>query len=152
MEKSIKEISKRLQGDIPLAPRPFRRIGEETGMTEAEVIASVRELLRDGIIRKFGAIVSHRQAGYSGNAMVVWAAPPERAGEVGRILAGCREVTHCYERVPPFAGKYSVFTMIHFRGTFREEVLAEMSRATGVGDFQVLRSLREFKKTSMVYF
>lgn len=152
MEKSVREIAKRLQGDIPLTPRPFQRIGVEAGFTESEVVATVREFLAAGVIRKFGAVLSHREAGYSSNAMVVWAAPPERAADVGRILAGFREVTHCYERVPAFEGKYTVFSMIHFRGALRNEVLEEMSLKTRIGDYKVLRSLRELKKTSMVYF
>lgn len=146
------DIARLIQGDIPLIGRPFQRIAESTGRTEEEVLAAARGLKVRGIIRKFGAIVRHQRVGYTHNVMVLWAVPPERAGETGKVLSGYKEVTHCYERTPPFAGRYNLFTMVHFRRETDEARLREMAAAVGIADFRVLRSLEEFKKNSMEYF
>ena len=84
--------------------------------------------------------------------MVLWAVPPGHAEAAGKALSSFAEVTHCYERTPPFAGRYNLFTMVHFRNEDDEVLLREMATAAGIADFRVLRSLEEFKKNSMEYF
>lgn len=144
-------VARELQGDIPLDERPFARIAERTGVAEGEVLALARTLLGAGIIRKFGAVLRHQRVGFTHNVMVLWAVSAAGAGEAGERLAAFREVTHCYERTPPFAGRYNLFTMIHLRRADPGR-LAEMAAAIGCDDFRILRSVEEFKKTSMGYF
>lgn len=146
------DVARRLQGDIPLAERPFQKIAVEIGLTEAEVLAIANGLRTQGIIRKFGAIVRHQLAGYTRNAMVVWAVPPAKLAAVGKRLASFPEITHCYERTPAFEGKYTLFTMVHFRQDADEDLLGKIAAAAGVGDYKLLRSIEEFKKISMEYF
>jgi DNA-binding Lrp family transcriptional regulator len=141
-----------LQKNIPLVKRPFRAIGERLGLAEADVLRIVRKLQREGVIRKVCAILRHQPAGYVHNALILWAVPDERTDEVGRILAGFPDVTHCYERRPPFAGKYTLFSMVHMRENRQAERLDTLTQATGITDIQVLTSVEEFKKSSMEYF
>ena len=85
--------------------------------------------------------------------MVVWKVPSERAEEVGREMASSRWVTHCYERptFPEFP--YSHYTMIHATTQDQcEEVAKDISEATGIDDYQLLYSTREYKKTRVRYF
>jgi len=152
MGPEMAEVARCLQGDIPLQSRPFERIAQQIGLTEAEVLSVAGELKRQGIIRKFGAILRHQLAGYRHNVMVLWAVASDRCEEAGNRLATFSEVTHCYERTPPFAGKYNLFTMVHFRRRTDEALLARMAEASGIDDFRVLTSLEEFKKSSMGYF
>jgi DNA-binding Lrp family transcriptional regulator len=151
---TVKEVhvARRLQGDIPLAEHPFLSIAEEVGLTEREVLSIVKRLIAREYIRKFGAIIRHQMAGYRDNAMVVWAAPQEQCDAIGRRLASFPEITHCYERTPAFEGRYTLFTMIHFRPGTEKELLKTMADATALYDFKILRSLEEFKKNSMEYF
>ncbi len=150
-ETEIK-IAKYIQGDIPLVKRPFEHIGIETGMGENEVIEAVNSLLERGIIRKIGAVIRHQKAGFTQNAMVVWAVPGERCEAVGNIFATFKEITHCYERNPPLDKKYNLFTMIHLRENDQKKLIEKLSSAVDIGDFKVLISEREFKKSSMTYF
>jgi DNA-binding Lrp family transcriptional regulator len=151
---SIKDtdLAREIQADIPLRVRPFQAIAKRLTLTEDEVIKRINHLLTEGTIRKFGAIIRHRQIGYSNNIMVVWAVPHRRMEETGKKFAAFSEVTHCYERTPPFAGRYNLFTMIHLKARKDESLLKKMSALCGVSDFRVLRSLEEFKKKSMEYF
>ena len=141
-----------IQGDIPLTSRPFAEIGQTTGVSEWEVIETIRDLLRRGIIRRFGAVLRHQKAGITGNAMVLWAVPPSRCEEVGRILARFTEVSHCYERTPSFAGRHNIFTMVHVRGGDVGAAVEKMIEATGIADCRILASVEEYKKESMEFF
>lgn len=148
-----KNIIRHLQGDIPLTERPFKEIAEKIGISESELIERSKLFKEKGYIRRFGATLRHRQAGFSANGMGVWIVPEEDRERVGKIMATFKEVTHCYER-PSFEGwPFNLFTMIH--GQSKEEcfeVAARISEATEIKDYKLLFSSREFKKTSMQYF
>lgn len=147
-----RNILRQLQGDLPIEKRPYRALASRVGTSEESLLATLRSLIREGRIRRFGALLRHQKAGVTGNAMVVWAVPPDRAEEAGTFFSSFEEITHCYERHPPFQGRYNLFTMIHSgRGTL-EELIAGISGKAGIGDYQVLESLEEFKKSSMEYF
>ena len=147
-----KKIAQIIQRDLPLETRPFRELGNLTGMSEEEILKSIGDLMAKGIIRKFGAVIRHQKAGYTQNAMVVWAAPEGQREATGNVLASFPEITHCYERTPPFEGKYAIFTMVHFREGEGERVIRKLSEASGIRDFKVLTSEEEYKKSSMEYF
>jgi DNA-binding Lrp family transcriptional regulator len=152
MVRVDKKIGKAVQDDIPLAERPYRSLGENIGLDEKKVIETVQRLLKEGTIRKFGAILKHQKAGFSRNAMVVWAVPDEEAEKTGQTLSSFKEVTHCYERTPAFEGRYNLFTMVHFQDEDMERGTRKLALAVGIKDYRVLESLEEFKKTSMGYF
>ncbi|HNT57802.1 MAG TPA: hypothetical protein PKL99_07965 [Syntrophales bacterium] len=152
MDVKRKKLAGSIQGDIPLVKRPFERLAAEAGLSEKEALEAVRQWLDEGTLRKFGAVLRHRRAGYGENAMVVWAVPPERREEVGRLFASFPEVSHCYERTPAFEGRYVLYTMVHGRGRAVKDIVSSMSRRTGVADCRILETVREFKKTSMRYF
>ena len=84
--------------------------------------------------------------------MVVWSVAADASEKAGRALASFKEVTHCYERTPPFLGRYTLFTMVHFRSRDRAGLLADMAAAADTEDYLVLNSDRELKKISMQYF
>ena len=152
LSKKETDIGREIQKNIPLTVRPFQSIAKRTGLTESELIKTIHKLLQQGTIRKFGAIVRHRRIGYSNNIMVVWAVSDGKIEEVGNKLAAFPEVTHCYERTPPFADRYNLFTMIHLKTDRDESLLMKMAAICGITDFKILKSLEEFKKESMEYF
>jgi DNA-binding Lrp family transcriptional regulator len=145
-------IGRLIQRDIAMIRRPYREIAAQTGMTEQEVLNGIRRLRERGLIRKFGAVVRHREAGFTGNAMVVWAVPEDRCEQVGQVLSSFPEITHCYERSPAFEGKYNLFSMIHLRQQDIGKKIEAISAATGIQDYLILTSEEEFKKSSMEYF
>lgn len=146
-------IARRIQGDIDSDEHPYRRIEQETGIPEREILDGIGAMLRRGVIRKFGAVVRHTRAGFTRNTMVLWAVPEDRCDSVGSILAAFPEVTHCYRRTPAFAERYNLFSMIHLRSSREEDqLLQKIASATGLTDYLALTSEEEFKKTSMSYF
>lgn len=153
IDEKDKQVIRRIQGDLPLDHRPFSLLAREIGMTEEEFLHRVQRLKEEGIIRRFGATLRHQEAGFSANAMVAWKAPSERVNDIGDLFASYREVTHCYERKPRADWPYNLYTMVH--GASREQcrsIAETLARASGLKDYAVLFSEKEFKKTSMEYF
>jgi DNA-binding Lrp family transcriptional regulator len=148
-----KRIISYVQGDLPLASRPFAPLARELGIGEEEVVARLRELAEAGVMRRFGATLRHQKSGFAANVMVAWRVPAERADEVGEALAAYRRVSHCYRRETCDGFDYNLFSMVH--GTSEDEVrglVREMSRQVGVDDYALLFSRQELKKTSMRYY
>jgi siroheme decarboxylase len=148
-----KGILAALQGDLGDTQEPYATIAVDLGITEAEVIRRITRMLNEGIIRRMGAMIRHIEAGIGFNGMVVWKAAPDRIDEIGQLLASLPQVTHCYER-PPFGDtRGTLFTMVH--ASTEEgclEIVKEMSKRSGVKEYEILFSERELKKISMTYF
>ena len=146
-------VIRELQEDLSLVPAPFGPMAEALGISQQELFDVADDFQRRGIMRRYSAVLHHRRAGFKANAMGVWKVPPERSVEVGNIMARSKWVTHCYER-PTFPDwQYTHFSMIH--ATSKEkcnEVVAEISQATGISDYMLLYSTREYKKTRVRYF
>ncbi len=148
-----KKIISLIQGDLPIDRRPFAILAETLGISEETFIERVKNLKKQGALRRFGATLRHQKAGYDSNAMVAWLVPDERIDAVGEKLAQFREVSHCYQRNPQGDWHYNLFSMVH--GSDRDqcrEIAERMSQAVGIKDYILLFSEKEFKKTSMEYF
>ena len=148
----IKAIQE-LQGDLPGVTRPFDGMAQRLGLTIQELFAVAREFQQRGIMRRFSAVLHHRKAGFKANAMAVWKVPEDRSEEVGKIMATHPAVTHCYQR-PTFPDwPYTHFTMIHATSKEGcEEAVKEIYQASGISDYRILYSSREYKKTRVQYF
>ena len=141
-----------LQTDIPLTTKPFIDIAALCGLESEELMDWLARLSRQGVIRKFGAVLRHQKAGYHKNALVMWAVPPDQVEDAGRRFALLPFISHCYERKPAFENRYNLFTMLHAQDKTLEGEIQQMSRTIGCSDFLVLESLHEYKKTSPEYF
>jgi DNA-binding Lrp family transcriptional regulator len=122
-------------------------------MSVAGLFAWADEAMERQIMRRFSAVLYHRSAGFRSNGMAVWKVPEERSDEVGLKMAESPWVTHCYQR-PTFPDwDYTHFTMIHATTQEQcEQVARDISEATGIDDYQMLYSTREYKKTRVRYF
>lgn len=144
-----RQILLMLQDNFPLVSRPFILTAEKLGVSEEEVLRRVQRMIDEGIVRRFSASVRHRKLGISANPMCAWKVPKERVEEVGNKMAAFEEVTHCYER-PTVKGKweYNVFTMLHgYDRAGVEKTVKKISEATGIKDYKLLYSTKEYKKT-----
>lgn len=147
-----RRVINELQQDLPLVFAPFAGFAVHTGLETEDFLTVCRSLRERGIMRRFGASVNHRKAGFSANAMTCWAVPPEAVDVLGHKLASLREVSHCYERKTNGKWHYNLFAMIH--GTEKkacQRVAEEVSRQTGLRDYILLFSNKEFKKARVKY-
>jgi DNA-binding Lrp family transcriptional regulator len=142
-----------VQEDLPLVERPFAAQGELIGCSESDVLDMLRSFKERKLMRRFAAVMNHRNAGFKANAMGVWAVPEEELEELGPAMAGFAAVSHCYRRPTYDDWPYSVFTMIHGRTARDCEATVEAIRAeTGVDEFALLWSIKEYKKVRVRYF
>ncbi len=148
-----KEFIRELQKDLKVIADPFSELASNLRITTAELFFKAREYEQIGIMRRFAAILRHRDAGFVANGMVVWHVPEEKIDEVGFKLAGFPQVSHCYRRPIYPDWRFNLFSMVHARSLKAAEKMAEeMSETIGVKDYQILFSSREFKKERVKYF
>ncbi len=142
-----------LQGDLPLTARPFDVLAGKVGISEEELLERIKLQKEQGILRRFGANLVHQLAGLKANAMVAWYVPEDKIDEIGPLMATFKEVSHCYQRRIQGKWKYNLFTMVHGKsksdcqGTARR-----IAEKTGIKDYVLLLTLKEYKKTSPEYF
>lgn len=148
-----KKIVRLLQGEFPLVSEPYKVLAAEIGISEEELLARVTALREEKKIRKIGAVLRHREVGFTSNCLCVWDVPDECMDETAARMAEHPRVSHCYERNRAAGWHYNLYTMIH--GYSREEceaIAAELSTATGIADRRMLYTKKEWKKTAMRYF
>jgi DNA-binding Lrp family transcriptional regulator len=148
-----KRMIRVLQRDLPIIPRPFDAWAEEAGVDVAELLDAARQYERRKAMRRFSAVLHHREAGFDANAMGVWKVPPARVEAFGQQAATFSAVSHCYQRPTYEDWPYNCFTMVHATsGEECERVLKEISAATGVTEYGALYSTVEYKKVRVQYF
>lgn len=114
-----------LERGLPIVAKPYLHIAKQISATEAQVLSQIEHWQTDGLVKRFGLVVKHRQLGYKANAMVVWNIADEQVDKVAAMFSSCPEVSLCYRRprrLPHWP--YNLFCMIH--GTDRDIVVAQI--------------------------
>lgn len=142
-----------LQENFPLTQKPFADIASKTDFSEDALIEKVKSWIASGVIRRFGAAVSHQKAGIAANGMIVWRVEDEDVEKAGQCLASYSQVTHCYER-PSFEGwPYNLYSMVHGPDkSYVLEIAEKIAQECRIKEYKVLFSACEFKKSSYKYF
>ena len=84
------------QRGFPLCESPYAEIGRQLGVSETEVIDTLRSLLQRGLISRVGPVFNPNRAGAS--TLAAMAVPEERLDAVAALVSACDEVNHNYER------------------------------------------------------
>ena len=148
-----KDFIRELQKDMVIIDEPFVQAANNLGITEDELFAKMKHYESVGVLRRFAAILRHRQVGFTANGMIVWKVPEGRITSVGETLGSFPQVSHCYERPTYDDWPYNVFSMIHCK-THDEayDVAKTIQNQINVDEYKILFSSREFKKTRVEYF
>ena len=148
-----KDFIRELQKDMEIIDEPFVQAANNLGITEDELFAKMKHYESMGVLRRFAAILRHRQVGFTANGMIVWKVPEGRITSVGETLGSFPQVSHCYERPTYDDWPYNVFSMIHCK-THDEayDVAKTIQNQIDVDEYKILFSSREFKKTRVEYF
>ena len=148
-----KDFIRELQKDMEIIDEPFVNAAKNLGITEDELFSKMKHYESMGVLRRFAAILRHRQVGFTANGMIVWKVPEDRITSVGETLGSFPQVSHCYERPTYDDWPYNVFSMIHCK-THDEayDVAKTIQNQIDVNEYKILFSSREFKKTRVEYF
>ncbi len=129
-----------MQGSFPIAPRPYLRVAELGGVSEAEVMSRVQHLLDKRIIRQVTPIFDTRALGYS-SMLVAAKVDPEHPHRAAQIINQHPGVSHNYLRNHEFNLWFTIATepdsKLGLEGTL--EVLARESGAESVRQLPTLR-------------
>ena len=148
-----KDFIRELQKDMEIIDEPFVQAANNLGITEDELFAKMKHYESIGVLRRFAAILRHRQVGFTANGMIVWKVPEDRITSVGETLGSFPQVSHCYERPTYDDWPYNVFSMIHCKTQDEaNDVAKTIQNQINVDEFRILFSSREFKKTRVEYF
>lgn len=132
-----------------MTERPYEEMAKAARVSEGELIDTLKKLKASGVLRRVAAVLAHRKVAFSHNAMVVWKVDEKDVERTGAVMASFPEVSHCYERDTGGYWEYSLYTMIH--GKSYEECVKSIdtiAAKTGMQDYHVFFSKREFKKSS----
>jgi DNA-binding Lrp family transcriptional regulator len=153
ISESMKKSILLLQQDLPVENNPFAGLIKKNNsdISVKELIENFGKLLEAGVMRRYAAVLRHREAGYTSNAMTAW-----KTGEKFNpdIFSKNRAITHLYLRtIYPGKWEYPLFAMIHARSDEElKSIVNDLSTESGIDDYLVLNSLKEFKKTRVQYF
>ena len=153
LDELDKKIIGIMQDDFPLVEKPYLEIANQLGISEDELLSRLKKYSQSGKIRKMGAVLRHREVGYTANGLCAWIVPEERIEEIGKIFSKVAAVTHCYARVAQPGWPYNFYTMLHANS--REEcnrIAEELADQSGVREYTMMFSTKEWKKNSMKYF
>ena len=142
-----------LQKDVELVSRPFQNMSKRLRITEKELLDVAREFEERGIMRRFAAILRHQKAGFVANGMVTWKVPNNKIEDVAKIAISFSQVSHCYQRPVYEDWPYNLFTMVHARSKEAcERIAQEISKRSGITEYAILYSTKEYKKERVKYF
>jgi DNA-binding Lrp family transcriptional regulator len=144
-----------VESGLPLVERPYDAWAGELRWSCEQVLDTLQRWLRQGTLRRFGAIVRHHEAGFAHNAMTVFDVPDALVDHCGTALAGQHGVTLAYRRERASSWPYNLYCMVH--GRDRAAVVAAIDTAIercvlDAFPRAVLFSARRFKQTGARYF
>nr|WP_206188549.1 AsnC family transcriptional regulator [Sedimentitalea sp. CY04] len=87
----------RLQDDLPMSTNPFAEVGEELGLSEADVISRIEAMKDSGAITRFGPFFDVAAMG-GAFCLCAIAVPADQFERVMTEVNDFPEVAHNYER------------------------------------------------------
>lgn len=141
------------QGGLPLVAKPYHAVAEQIGVSPALVMRRMEAMLKNGVIRRVGAVPNHYALGWNANGMTVWDVMNSHVEELGPLVGALEFVTHCYRRprkLPEW--RFNLFAMVH--GKDRSEVEDKAEKiAQLLGNYcrgkDILYSTEILKKTGL---
>ena len=97
MDELSRQFINRYQGGFPIEEQPFAKIAAELGTDTDSLIGTVRELLDEGILSRFGPLYDASSMGGS-ITLAALSVPDERYDEIAELVNSLPEVAHNYQR------------------------------------------------------
>lgn len=142
-----------LQSPLPAMSEPFAELARVQRMGADDLLVHASDFVAGGWMRRYAAVVRHRQAGATVNVLVAWRVPQEKADAFGAQAARFAAVSHCYLRSAAADWPHTLYTMIHGRDVGGVDGTVAAIAAAG-GDFPrvCLPTVCEYKKTKVRLF
>jgi DNA-binding Lrp family transcriptional regulator len=145
MPKQLDELDKailnEIQSHFPIVSQPYAEMGRRVGAPEEVVLSRVQNMVDTGVIRRIGANFTSRKLGYT-STLCAASVPPEEVEQFAETVNHYPGVTHNYLRRHHFN---VWFTLIAPSPARLDQILQEISRATGVQEILSLPAQEVFK-------
>lgn len=155
LDEDDQRLMAAVQGGLPLCEQPYATVAQDLGWSEAQVLARLQAWLDSGLLKRWGVVVRHHEAGFTANAMLVHDVPDDAVSALGQRLGEHPAITLCYRR--PRVGTqwpYNLFCMVHGRerGQVQQQI-AQLRQDMGLSEYPhaVLFSRQRFKQTGARY-
>jgi DNA-binding Lrp family transcriptional regulator len=136
-----RDILNRIQSDFPITPRPYRKVAEDLGLSETEVLKRVSRLKASGVIRRIGGNFSPEKLGFV-STLCAAKVPEDKISQFAEVVNRYPGVTHNYRRENTFNIWFT------FIAPSMDEITASLEQiaaTTGVTDILNLPATRVFK-------
>ena len=131
MDEYDKKILNIIQSGFPLVECPYNEIGKMVGLDEDEVWQRVRQLRKNGVIRRIGANFQSKKLGYV-STLCATHVPEEKLDKTIEVINSFPGVTHNYLRTH----KYNLwFTII---GKNNEVIRENISTMEKLAEIKIL--------------
>ena len=141
MESKIKRLLNKIQEDFPISSRPYLEIAHQLGMTEEEVLESIKELKKAGYIRRLGGVFDSRSLGYT-SSLCAMKVEPSDVDKVGGRISSYIGVTHNYLRNHDYNMWFTITapSEVHI-----QQIIHEIKSESGIDEIMVLEAVKTFK-------
>ena len=143
LDDTDKRLLNLMQGQFPIAPRPYQHVAAEAEISESEAIERVRHLLAERIIRQVTPIFDTRALGYS-SMLVAAKVDPDNPWRAANIINQHPGVSHNYLRNHEFNIWFTIATEPD-SPLGLEATLEVLARLAGADSIRQLPTLKLFK-------
>lgn len=135
------ELLNIIQENFPIDKRPFKVIGDRLGLSEEEALELVKELKKEGYIRRIGGVFDSRKLGYY-STLCTAKVPEEKIDKAAQVINSYDGVTHNYIR----NNQYNMwFTVIAPSKEDVESFISSVKEETGIEDIINLPAVDSYK-------
>ena len=143
--RAMDDIDRRIlgviQSEFPLSRTPYRDLSDRLGLSEEEIFARVKNLKKNGIIRRIGGSFDSRFLGFT-TTLCAAKVPDHKITLFVKAVNKYPGVTHNYLR----EHDYNIwFTLVVTDGREVDRVIREITKSTGVREILNLPATRTFK-------
>lgn len=141
MNNTDRKILNEIQSDFPITSRPYQELGRRLDLTEDEVVAAVRRLKEEGIIRRIGGNFHSSRLNFV-STLCAAKVPEDKIDSFVEAVNRHPGVTHNYLR----NNAYNIwFTFIAENVDFIDNTLSDISGETGIAEILNLPAIKMFK-------
>ncbi|MFP4020517.1 MAG: Lrp/AsnC family transcriptional regulator [Halanaerobium sp.] len=141
MDQLDKKILDKLQNGLELEASPFQKIAEELEIEAEKLLQRIKNLKKDGYIRRLGGVFRSSRLGYK-STLVALELEEENFYQVAEVINQHPGVTHNYRRDHELNLWFTLSTASELD---REKFLAQLKAMPGVNELYQLPKEKFFK-------
>ena len=141
MNQKQKEILRILQSDFPLAENPYEILSRRLGIPLKDLLALIRKLKKDRVIRRIGAVASAGKLGYKSTLFAADVSARDLSGIV-KFINSFDNITHNYLR----DAEYNLWFTFSARSKKQiKDFVEDLKTRKGVKSVMTLPAVKTFK-------